>query len=226
MRNALLILTVFAASSCVVVAEKPCMDGVLDGTETDIDCGGSSCGSCGDGLHCAADADCDSLYCAGGVCTPLPSTTGADTYHIDSGGSIYIVPGTQAGYSILANTGASYRIVWSGDATTSSTYREFTGTVWTTGTFTSVTPGGGAGCDCALESGDVVDGPVSVRGGQRIDFDTIATTGLDGFDFVASTEPVFFDLLIDGQRLPQLVFFGSNGATSSAGTMPFGLTTQ
>jgi hypothetical protein len=47
-------------------APKPCVDGVQDGAETDIDCGGSSadCARCPDGAKCADASDCSSGICA------------------------------------------------------------------------------------------------------------------------------------------------------------------
>jgi hypothetical protein len=40
-----------------------CQDGVKDGTETDVDCGGSLCLPCANGRTCHADADCTSAHC-------------------------------------------------------------------------------------------------------------------------------------------------------------------
>lgn len=45
-----------------------CSDGVRDGYESDIDCGGV-CGGCGTGKVCAADSDCVSSNCDGGIAT-------------------------------------------------------------------------------------------------------------------------------------------------------------
>jgi cysteine-rich repeat protein len=48
-----------------------CGDGVLNGSETDTDCGGSSgsCARCADGLGCIVDGDCGSdSQCAAGTC--------------------------------------------------------------------------------------------------------------------------------------------------------------
>jgi len=46
-----------------------CTDGAKNGTETDVDCGGS-CPGCGLGKVCAAGVDCQSAHCsAGGRCT-------------------------------------------------------------------------------------------------------------------------------------------------------------
>lgn len=41
----------------------PCRNGVQDGTETGVDCGGGSCGRCVDGHGCTADTDCSSMFC-------------------------------------------------------------------------------------------------------------------------------------------------------------------
>ncbi len=48
-----------------------CTDGAQNGTETDVDCGGSSCDPCADGLDCGAPSDCTSGYCNRGECVPL-----------------------------------------------------------------------------------------------------------------------------------------------------------
>jgi hypothetical protein len=48
-----------------------CNDGVKDGTETDVDCGGgaTSCANrCGNGKTCLIDGDCTSGHCVDGVC--------------------------------------------------------------------------------------------------------------------------------------------------------------
>jgi hypothetical protein len=47
-----------------------CLDGIADGTETDIDCGGS-CSPCGLGGKCLARTDCGSNNCVGTVCEPM-----------------------------------------------------------------------------------------------------------------------------------------------------------
>ena len=44
-----------------------CSDGVRDGNETDIDCGGS-CLDCGNGLACSVNGDCQSGQCLNGTC--------------------------------------------------------------------------------------------------------------------------------------------------------------
>jgi hypothetical protein len=60
-----------STSSCVngVCSEylPSCTNGVKDGSESDVDCGGS-CGRCGVDRSCSADSDCTTLYCANGNC--------------------------------------------------------------------------------------------------------------------------------------------------------------
>ena len=58
-------------------AGSPCNNGEKDGAETDVDCGGPECGTCVAGKACAANADCETSFCTGGVCrwpaTPSPT---------------------------------------------------------------------------------------------------------------------------------------------------------
>jgi hypothetical protein len=97
--------------------------------------------------------------------------------------------------------------------------------VWTTGTFTSVAPG----CDnqtCPIEGGDYVSAIHAVAGGQRIDWDTFASTGWDGFSFTTDTEPVYLDVFVDGARRPDLVSFPGSpeGKPQSPPASPFAVT--
>jgi hypothetical protein len=235
MRLACLVsLSLLLLSGCsVTVVTATCSDAILNGNESDTDCGGS-CAACSNGRRCFVNADCQSGVCdgtgvcSGGVVTGLPSSAGAQVYHIDTGAALAVTPGQQAGYGILANVGGSFRVVWTGEGASTGSFNNFTGTVWTTAVIDSVTPGCQGQCD--LESGDVVSAPTAVTGGYRVDFDTVASTGLDGFDFTVTAEssqqPVYFDLLVDGVRNEQLVFYTSGGVLSGTATDPFGLTTQ
>lgn len=165
-------------------------------------------------------------YPGGGGNVQPSVPVGAPTHLIQVGAGTVVQPGFQAGYGITANVGSSFRIVWTGDAAASGTYTTFQGSVFTTGHFLTQDPGCRGGC--ALEGGDYVSTPLATPGGERIDFDTTATTGLDGFDFSTDSEPVYFDVLIDGQRYPELVFFtdGTTGTMASAASLPFGLYTH
>src|SRR4051812_33829895 len=55
--------------------------------------------------------------------------TGVPVYDIVPGASTIIQPGVQAGYGITANTGGVYRLVWTGDQSTSGVHRSFYGSV-------------------------------------------------------------------------------------------------
>jgi hypothetical protein len=232
----LLGLSLLLLSSCVYVpAGGSCADGLFNGNESDVDCGGS-CGACGVGRACVRNADCTTNICGldsrcttGGGGGTLPSSAGAPVYQIDPGASLLVEPGVQAGYGILANVGGSFRLVWTGEAATTGTYTNFSGTVWTTAVIDGITPGC-AGQSCALEGGDTVSAPTAVTGGYRVDFSANATVGIDGFDFTVTAEsanqPVYFDLYIDGARYPTLVFFSSAGQAATTASLPFGLTTQ
>jgi hypothetical protein len=56
--------TCSATGDCLVAA---CGDGVQNGMETGVDCGGG-CAPCADGGACTVAADCQSGACVGGVC--------------------------------------------------------------------------------------------------------------------------------------------------------------
>ncbi|MFO0679362.1 MAG: hypothetical protein U0169_22735 [Polyangiaceae bacterium] len=78
----------YGVASCNVLTHQCmltfCGNGQRDGDETDLDCGGSQCRSstptgvpgsprkCGISQGCSTHADCQSDYCAGGFCAPLP----------------------------------------------------------------------------------------------------------------------------------------------------------
>lgn len=62
-----------SASSCPWSAVQPpdadtCSNGLDDGCETDIDCGGRSCSACADFDNCIGDGDCQSGICSNGIC--------------------------------------------------------------------------------------------------------------------------------------------------------------
>jgi hypothetical protein len=60
-----------------MTCEEPpsCTDGILDGDETDVDCGGS-CPGCNDGEMCQEGPDCLSNVCDEGICNPPTCTDG------------------------------------------------------------------------------------------------------------------------------------------------------
>jgi hypothetical protein len=85
-----------ASASCasgVCAAIVPtCTDGVKNGAETDVDCGGGTCGKCANGKTCSGNGDCQSAGCVGGVCSVVAATcsdglkNGSET-DVDCGGA-------------------------------------------------------------------------------------------------------------------------------------------
>jgi len=77
------------AAGCIMYLNPHCDDGIHDGSETDIDCGGSCARRCTIGFACDSGADCQSGVCASGRCVPQPCFNGvqdnAET-DIDCGG--------------------------------------------------------------------------------------------------------------------------------------------
>ena len=51
-----------------VIDTTTCKNGVKDGDETDVDCGGATCSPCANGKGCLARRDCASLVCSGTTC--------------------------------------------------------------------------------------------------------------------------------------------------------------
>jgi hypothetical protein len=71
------------------VSESACDDGIQNGDETDVDCGGS-CAPCADGKMCLGDQDCASGHCEGGGCAAAETCSdliknGSET-DVDCGG--------------------------------------------------------------------------------------------------------------------------------------------
>ncbi len=70
----------------------PCTNGTQDGTETDIDCGGTCATNCANGDMCLVGGDCVSAFCnasmvcAASTCTDL--MRGPGETDIDCGGSV------------------------------------------------------------------------------------------------------------------------------------------
>jgi hypothetical protein len=77
------------AATCQPVSiVDTCHDRVLDGTETDLDCGGG-CTPCAEGRTCAVGGDCDSRTCADMKCTAPSCSDGIENgfeADIDCGG--------------------------------------------------------------------------------------------------------------------------------------------
>ena len=57
-----------ASATMTATGGDGCSDGVQNGDETDVDCGGSCGATCESGEMCVVDGDCVSMACGGGVC--------------------------------------------------------------------------------------------------------------------------------------------------------------
>ena len=82
--------TTSTSSSTSTTAAPTCNDGIQNQDETDIDCGGSICPTCGPGDGCLVGTDCDSSVCTGLVCQAASCTDGVQNgteTDIDCGGS-------------------------------------------------------------------------------------------------------------------------------------------
>src|SRR5207253_1443636 len=103
----LLVLAACGGSDHFPTMPSACTNGVKDGVETDVDCGGSVCGPCAAGKACAVTTDCvTGSRCASGVCvsTALCSNGALDAGEtdVDCGGST--CPPCATGKRCQANT--------------------------------------------------------------------------------------------------------------------------
>ena len=65
-------------------------DGMKNGDETDVDCGGTKAPACADGKGCVGPSDCVNAVCKGGVCqapSPTDGIKNGDETGVDCGGS-------------------------------------------------------------------------------------------------------------------------------------------
>lgn len=75
-------------------APPSCEDGVRNGVETDVDCGGPDCGPCPKGERCLADGDCETGVCGGpdsqtcAECEDGRERTGPDSCGFEDRGTV------------------------------------------------------------------------------------------------------------------------------------------
>ncbi|HEY6005022.1 MAG TPA: VCBS repeat-containing protein [Anaeromyxobacter sp.] len=76
-------------AGCIFYLNPRCDDAILNGHETDVDCGGTCPARCALGRGCGSAADCKSGNCVSGMCVPMPCVNGvqdgAET-DVDCGG--------------------------------------------------------------------------------------------------------------------------------------------
>src|SRR3990167_5793026 len=78
MRQTLLLATLVAFFGCGETPPAPgptCTDSVRNGTEADVDCGGT-CGPCANGKSCSTSGDCSTNNCVAQVCRAVSCTDG------------------------------------------------------------------------------------------------------------------------------------------------------
>lgn len=113
----------------------------------------------------------------------IPQAGGNGTYHVLAGGSAEI-PGGDLGYVVTANGQGGYRVAYTDTLGSSS---EFSGHVTTDGTF-----------DTTQLAPLSANTSVTQTASNRIDFTSIPGAGLDGFDLVSSTDPIYLDVRVNG----------------------------
>ena len=97
-----------------VVIPATCSDGVKDGNETDVDCGGS-CVACPNGKDCLVNSDCQNASCVSGICQEPTGQVSASLTKTTDWGSGYCVtlevtdlsPMPTKSWSVTVNTGQS-----------------------------------------------------------------------------------------------------------------------
>jgi len=110
------------------VCQAPtCSDGVLNGFETDGDCGGGVCPTCADGQSCAVASDCQIGACTAGICqqgatlTLLAAPVGGGSV---SGGGTYPI-GQLVSAEATANPGWVF-VEWRADGAAVSPSQVYT----------------------------------------------------------------------------------------------------
>lgn len=69
----LTLLLLLASSAAQLGGASSCGDGVRNGAETAVDCGGDQCASCGTGAACFVPGDCASALCANSAASASPT---------------------------------------------------------------------------------------------------------------------------------------------------------
>lgn len=142
--------------------------------------------------------------------TPAPAVTpdaSLSTFTIDVGAGVTL---DEATYAITTN-GRDWTVAWRGDAY----FRRFRGEIINGSRFTGLVPDG-------LFAGDVVRQTAP----NRIAFDTHTDArSIQSVTVRSGSEPVRFNLWIDGAPATYAVIFASGGIESTTDDMPFDLVT-
>jgi len=140
-------------------------------------------------------------------------TAGDVPIYDTSAGDLGFAPGIDAGYYIVSNGQGGWAMQWTADAKlVGGGAAAFDGKLscMGSGSFANV-------ATVSFEADDMMSMPKS----SEIDFSSVASTGFDGLQFTTGPDGVTFDLLIDGERRPDLVFFLQGGRLVTPATVPF-----
>jgi hypothetical protein len=122
---------------------------------------------------------------------------GLGGYRILAGANT-IIPAGDIGYGVTANGQGGYSLVW---IDTNGSPATFQGTITT---------------DVGFDPNNTVahTGAESVQftAANRIDFTGVPGASLEGVDFITNSEPVYFDLLVDGGRAGFGIYFTGAGS--------------
>lgn len=95
-----------------------CSNGVIDGDETDLDCGGPLCPSCPDGSDCLVHSDCSSGYCDAGTCSACTDGDGDGLCVVldcdDGNGAVWSTPGEVENLVVSVTGTLSWDSCWPG----------------------------------------------------------------------------------------------------------------
>ncbi len=105
-----------------------CHDGAIDGGETGVDCGGTSCFPCAGGGGCQVSDDCQSGICAAGVCTASKTSLWAALVVTADWGAGYCATMFATNLGTAPTAGWSVRIDTNQSTITSSWVGAFDGT--------------------------------------------------------------------------------------------------
>jgi hypothetical protein len=86
-----------------------CDDGIQNGDETDVDCGGDTCDACDPGQMCVDGDDCTSAGCDGNTCNALLSVAAGPACNDSSGGAVALSA------TAMGGTGGPYTYAWTPD---------------------------------------------------------------------------------------------------------------
>lgn len=191
-----------------------CADGVKNGSETDTDCGGTSCGPCRHAAPCNEDRDCLSNVCSGGMCFDSFCEDGeldGDETDIDCGGSC---AGCAVGSVCAVAQDCANNLCSVGGQCIGLTCAEGEGTPGTGGC--AYDPGGSSCADILATGGSVGDGVYSIDpDADGTGFDVFCDMTTDGGGWTALINPQDLNL---SAVAPSVTHTGS--AIFGSGTCP------